>query len=95
MRTTGWLFIVLGFGWLMLNCLNPGPTYRAVIVKHHESVPRKQSFSRDDVHRFISETGGDLYQHRPWIAVPSLVMMGGFTLILLQEKRRNSQHRDA
>ena len=58
MRPIGWLLVVISAGWLFLTAANRGPIFRAIVVKHHEGVPKQETFSEDEVHRYIYEVVG-------------------------------------
>ena len=88
MRLIGYALLVGGFAWLLVGVLLVGPAVRSIVVRHYEQMGNQESFTREQVQRYIREPVSELVDSMPWFVLPGISMLaGGICLDRARRKR--------
>ncbi len=93
MRLIAYAILIFGFVWICFLQLEIRPITRSVLMAQANRIPKKESYTREDVLTAIHDTAVDMADRVPSVPSGGLIMLGG-ALILDRAIRRKRVHGD-
>jgi hypothetical protein len=89
MRSIGYIFLLLGFLWLIFWCAGSvRPLLRNIAIEHFKNYPPTKTYSGDEVCNAIRGVVSEYWDSQHAIVLPATLMLVGGVLLDFSSKRK-------